>query len=30
MQIQSTNEQNASIVQDAVNRYYTMNGNYPA
>ena len=25
----STNKQNASILQDAVNRYYTMNGTYP-
>jgi prepilin-type N-terminal cleavage/methylation domain-containing protein len=26
----STNEQNASILQDAVNRYYTMHGTYPS
>ena len=25
----STNAQNISIVQDAVNRYYTLNNNYP-
>lgn len=26
----STNAQNLTILQDAVNRYHTMNGNYPA
>ena len=26
----NTNAQNVSILQDAVNRYYTLNGSYPA